>query len=71
MPYNQALDEMQFADALLLFQASTCNRQIPANLVISAYSIKLAVTLKALANFSPGFALKPWGSKWWGDCSQP
>jgi glycosyltransferase involved in cell wall biosynthesis len=38
MPYNQAIDEMQRADALLLFQASTCNRQIPAKLYEYLYS---------------------------------
>ncbi|HEV8331026.1 MAG TPA: glycosyltransferase [Steroidobacteraceae bacterium] len=38
MPYNQALDEMQHADALLLFQASTCNRQIPAKVYEYLYS---------------------------------
>jgi glycosyltransferase involved in cell wall biosynthesis len=30
--YDQALDEMQAASALLLFQAKSCNRQIPAKL---------------------------------------
>jgi glycosyltransferase involved in cell wall biosynthesis len=38
MPYNEAVDEMQRADALLLFQASTCNRQIPAKLYEYLYS---------------------------------
>jgi len=32
MPYVEALEEMVSADALLLFQARTCNRQIPAKL---------------------------------------
>jgi glycosyltransferase involved in cell wall biosynthesis len=38
LPYNQAVEEMQLADALLLFQASTCNRQIPAKLYEYLYS---------------------------------
>jgi glycosyltransferase involved in cell wall biosynthesis len=38
MPYAQALDEMQLADALLLFQSSTCNRQIPAKLYEYLYA---------------------------------
>jgi hypothetical protein len=29
------------------------------------------LTLKALANVSPGFALKPWVKNAWGDSSQP
>jgi glycosyltransferase involved in cell wall biosynthesis len=32
LPYDQATEEMQRADALLVFQARTCNRQIPAKL---------------------------------------
>ena len=32
---------------------------------------KNRVTLKALANVSPGFALKPWAQKCPGDCLQP
>jgi glycosyltransferase involved in cell wall biosynthesis len=38
MPYNQAVEEMQLADALVLFQASTCNRQIPAKLYEYLYA---------------------------------
>ncbi len=30
LPYNEALSEMLVADGLLLLQAATCNRQIPA-----------------------------------------
>jgi len=32
LPYNEALAEMLGADALMIFQASTCNWQIPAKL---------------------------------------
>jgi hypothetical protein len=31
---------------------------------------KAHITLKALANFSPGFALKPWVKKCFSDSSQ-
>jgi glycosyltransferase involved in cell wall biosynthesis len=36
--YDQALDEMQAASALLLFQAKSCNRQIPAKVYEYLYA---------------------------------